>query len=127
VTRPGRRYQQDDLSKITYAGDWLHVNDNRSWSEGVAATSLEAGASATFSFVGTSVSWIGCQKASIGSAKIYIDGAPVDQISNFRKVPIEAYQAETYRIDGLTNGPHTLKVEAVTAGRIVVDAFDVHP
>ena len=127
VRRPGRRYQQDDLNKITYAGNWLPVNDNRSWSEGVATTSLEAGASATFSFVGTSVSWIGCQKSSIGSAKIYIDGAPVDQISNFRKAPIEAYQAETYRIDGLTNGPHTLKVEAVTAGRIVVDAFDVHP
>ena len=126
VTTPGRRYEEDDPA-ITYTGDWTERNVNRSWSEGASATSNIAGSRATFSFTGTSVSWIGCQKESIGRANIYIDGAFVGRVSNFRPVPIEGYQRTIFRVDGLTNGPHTLTVEVVGGGVTVVDAFDVHP
>ena len=76
VTTPGRRFEEGD-AKITYTGPWIRHNVNRSWSEGAAHTTETAGARATFSFTGTSVSWISCQKASIGPAKVYLDGALV--------------------------------------------------
>jgi hypothetical protein len=127
VTTPGKRFQEFDTA-ISYTGPWIHHNVNRPWSEGAAHTTQTAGARATFSFTGTSVSWIGCQKSSIGPANVYLDGALVAQIKNKRPVPIEAYQYTIYRVDGLTNGPHTLTIEASTSnGFVVVDAFDVHP
>jgi hypothetical protein len=126
VTTPGRRYQEEDAA-IIYTGAWKHGNVNRSWSEGAAAVTSTAGARATFSFTGTSVSWIGCQKFNIGRAKIYIDGAFVAEISNFEPVPIEGYQHTIFRADGLTNGPHTLTIEASANANVVVDAFDVRP
>ncbi len=126
VTTPGRRYQEGD-PKITYTGEWNERNVNRSWSEGVAAATTALGASATFIFAGTSVSWIGCEKRNMGRARIYIDGAFVKEVNMKRFEPIEGFQRTVFRADGLTNGPHTLTVEAVGGGAIVVDAFDVHP
>jgi len=91
---------------VTYTGLWTHDNNARVWSEGVTSTSNEPGATATFSFTGTSVSWTGCEKGSAGGvANIYLDGSL-----------------------GLANAPHTLKIQVTrTDGSyVVVDAFDVH-
>jgi trimeric autotransporter adhesin len=126
VTTPGRRFEEGAAS-ITYTGPWIRHNVNRSWSEGAAHTTETMGARATFSFTGTSVSWISCQKASIANAKVYLDGALVAEVRNFRRAPIEGYQRTIFRADGLTNGPHTLTVEPSGPGFVVVDAFDVHP
>jgi hypothetical protein len=128
VTTPGRRFEEGD-ARIAYSGRWIRSNVNRAWSEGAAHTTETAGARATFSFTGTSVSWISCQKASIGPARVYLDGALVATLNNRKSVPIEGYQRTVFRADGLTNGPHTLTIEATTTsmGFVVVDAFDVHP
>ncbi len=128
VTTPGRRYEEGDAA-ITYSGPWIRNNVNRPWSEGSSHTTETAGARATFSFTGTSVSWISCQKASIGPARVYLDGALVATLNNRRSVPIEGYQRTIFRADGLTDGPHTLTIEATssTSGFVVLDAFDVHP
>lgn len=125
VTTPGKRYQESD-PKIIYTGKWNDHNPNRVWSEGAAATTSEVGARATFSFSGTSVSWIGCEKSSIGRARVYIDGALVKTVNMTKPVGIEGYQRTIFRVDGLNNGTHTLAIEAVS-GITVVDAFDVHP
>jgi hypothetical protein len=130
VTTPGRRYEEADLSMITYVGTWFPHNDARVWSEGGSATSNEASASATFSFTGTSVSWIGCSKASAGgTARIFVDGAVVEEVRLGRPVGIEGYQRTIFRADGLTDGPHTLTIEVTSTSNayVVVDAFDVHP
>jgi hypothetical protein len=127
VTTPGRRYQQRDPA-ISYSGQWTRDNDNRSWSEGRADTTETAGSRAKFEFTGTSVSWIGCQKESIGSANIYVDGVFIEKVTNFKPVPIEGYQRTIFRKDGLTPGTHTLEIEAASSsGFVVVDAFDVRP
>jgi hypothetical protein len=128
VTTPGRRFEERDPA-ITYTGSWREENVNRPWSEGnaVTAASSEAGARATFSFTGTSVSWIGCEKSTIGRARIYLDGAFVKEVNMNKPVGIEGYQRTIFRMDGLTNGPHTLTVEAAGGGFTLVDAFDVHP
>ena len=130
VTTPGRRYQEREWDPtitnppIIYTGTWNDDNVNRVWSEGAAATTIEPGARATFTFTGTSVSWIGCEKASIGRADIYLDGAFVKRVNMSKTVGIEGYQRTIYRADGLTNGIHTLEIVAVS-GITVVDAFDV--
>lgn len=128
VTTPGRRYQDKDRS-ITYSGHWNHGGTSRPWSEGTASTANTPGSRATFSFTGTSVSWVSCQKASAGgTARVYIDGAFVTEVRNHRSAPIEGFQRTVFRKDGLTNGPHTLTIEVISEGSyVVLDAFDVHP
>jgi hypothetical protein len=133
VTTPGTRFQEEDAS-VAYSGIWTHGNLNRSWSEGTVATSNESGSRATFSFTGTSVSWIGCRKASTGIGRVYLDGVFVAEIDTFEPFPIEGYQNTLFRADGLANGTHTLAIEATgrknpaaDSAYVVVDAFDVRP
>jgi len=136
VMTPGRRYEDNDPSIAKSAGapeappHW-NRNINRVWTEGKAATSNQTGATLTFSFTGTSVSWIGCRKSSAGgSANVYIDGVLVRQVKLSQSYPIEGYQMTIFRADGLANGPHTLMIEVTSTNNgpyVVVDAFDVHP
>lgn len=126
VMTPGRRYEQLH-SSIAYAGEWHH-NDARVWSGGTSRTSNVAGSTATFSFTGTSVSWIGCRKSSAGgTARVYIDGVFMQEVRLRESYPIEGYQKPVFRADGLAPGPHTLTIEVVSTGGsyVVVDAFDV--
>jgi hypothetical protein len=126
---PGRRYEEYEKS-ITYSGMWTMDNEARVWSEGVTATSNQPGATATFSFTGTSVSWIGCEKGSAGGvADVYIDGVLVKQgIRLTQTYPVEGYQMTVFRADGLTNGAHTIMVQVMNTdgSYVVVDAFDTH-
>jgi hypothetical protein len=130
VITPGRRYEEYDPS-IAYVGHtWTPHNDARVWSEGATATSNEPGSTATFSFTGTSVSWIGCEKGSAGGvADVFIDGALQTRVKLNQSYPTEGYQMTVFRADGLTNAPHTLTIQVVNTdgSYVVVDAFDVHP
>jgi hypothetical protein len=129
VMTPGRRYEDYDPS-IAYTGLWTHDNSARVWSEGVTSTSNQTGATATFSFTGTSVSWIGCEKGSAaGVADIYLDGVFQKEQKLFQQYPIEGYQMTIFRADNLEKGPHTLMVKVVNidGSYVVVDAFDVRP
>lgn len=128
VRKPGRRYQEWDPA-ITYTGTWVDCcRTSRTWSEGRAAVTNIAGARANFRFTGTSVSWISSAKDSIGSGNVYLDGVFVRNVNLSRNFPNEDYQFEAFRVDGLTNGPHTLTIEATgNGGYIVIDAFDVNP
>ena len=129
VITPGRRYEQDDPS-ITYVGAWTFDNNARVWTQGVTATSNQPGATATFRFVGSSVSWIGCEKGSAGgTANIYIDDVLQKQVRLSQNYPTEGYQMTIFRADGLPSGPHALRIEVVNTdgSYVVVDAFDVRP
>jgi hypothetical protein len=139
VTTPGRRYEQGELSKgkhiefdqgattIDYFGSWNHSN-SRVWTQGWAATTQQENATVTFNFTGTSVSWIGCEKSSAGgTAKVSIDDGPPEDVSLFQQMPMEGYQREVYRKDGLSPGPHKLTILVTNQDRsfVVIDAFDV--
>jgi hypothetical protein len=128
VTTPGRRFQEEDTA-LAYSGNWSFGNRNRTWSEGTISQSNTPGAKVTFTFTGTSVSWIGCRKLSTGTADIFLDGVLVQQVDTYLPPPIEAYQTTVFRKDGLALGAHTLTIE-VTGNDVsytVVDAFDVRP
>jgi hypothetical protein len=129
IITPGRRYEEHDPA-IVYTGMWTNDNEARVWSEGVTSTSNQTGATATFSFTGTSVSWIGCEKDSAaGVADIYLDGVFVKEQKLFQAYPTEGYQMTIFRADGLANSQHTLMVKVVNidGSYVVVDAFDTHP
>lgn len=135
VTTPGRRYQEEDAAVVYSPGDWIFNNFNRTWSEGSISEASTPGAYVTFTFTGTSVSWIGCRKLSTGTADIFLDGVFVKSVDTYLAegtTPLsqgtEAYQTTIFRADGLPPGTHTLKIESTGNGSYtVIDAFDVRP
>jgi hypothetical protein len=133
VTTPGERFQEEDPA-LFYSGNWTHGNLNQPWSEGTASASDAAGARATFTFTGTSVTWIGCRKATTGIARVYIDGTFVREIDTYEPPPIEGYQTPIFKAAGLAPGTHTLTIEATGRSHpsavsryVVIDAIDVRP
>ncbi len=128
VTTPGRRYQEEDPALVYSPGNWIFRNQNRTWSEGTISESPTPGAKVTFTFTGTSVSWIGCRKLSTGTADIRLDGVLVKQVDTYLAPPMEAYQTTIFRADGLLPGTHVLEITATGNGSYtVIDAFDVRP
>ncbi|HEV8644618.1 MAG TPA: Ig-like domain-containing protein [Burkholderiales bacterium] len=131
VTTLGRRFEETDPS-ITYTGNWDQGNFNRAWSMRTVTVSGEPGAQATFTFSGTSVSWIGSRKSTTGIARVYLDGAFVTEIDTYS--PTDGLQDTIFRTSGLAAGTHTLTIEvtgrknaASSSAYIVVDAFDARP
>jgi hypothetical protein len=127
VINPGRRYEENEPS-VTFSGGFWDPRDTRVWSEGHSLVSRDTGATATFTFNGTSVSWIGCEKSSAGGvANVYIDGVFQQEVRLHQSYPIEGYQMTVFRADGLAPGPHTLRITVTSTDQsyVVVDAFDV--
>ena len=127
VINPGRRFEEDH-SSVSFDNGFWDYRDTRVWSEGHSRVSRDTGATATFTFTGTSVSWIGCEKSSAGGvADVYIDGVFQQTVHLHQSYPIEGYQMTVFRADGLPSGPHTLKIVVVSTDQsyVVVDGFDV--
>ena len=94
------------------------------------AYASESGATATFTFTGTSVSWIGFDCERCGIARVSLDGAVVATVDTFAPSRPAASRA-MYSASGLPDGSHMLVIEvtgtmnASSIGAfIVVDAFD---
>jgi len=129
VMKPGKRFEEDS-PQVSFAappGQPWDDRNSRDWSEGFARTSGIPGASATFTFTGTSVSWIGCEKSTIGTANVFLDNDPPVAVDMNRPLPIQSFQRTVFRKDGLAPGPHTLKIVVTNTDTnfVVVDAFDV--
>jgi glycine cleavage system aminomethyltransferase T len=122
------RFQERDPS-ITYTAGWTQGDTGRTWSAGTAALSTAASAQATFSFTGTSVTWIGLRGPQTGIARVFLDGTLVTEVDTFSTT--EEVQAAVFTATGLTDARHTLTIEvtglknaAATDSLVVVDAFE---
>ena len=131
VATSGTRFEESDWT-VAYSGDWIRNNRNRTWSNAIAAESGTAGARATFTFTGTTVSWIGLRGRHMGIARVFLDGALVTDVDLF--APSEGPQDTVFTATGLANATHTLTIEATGLKNpasdnlwVVVDAFDVRP
>jgi hypothetical protein len=129
VVKPGKRFEEDS-PQVSYAaapGKPWDVRNSRDWSEGLARTNSVAGSSATFTFNGTSVSWIGCEKSTIGTANVFLDNDPPVAVKMNKPLDQQGFQRTVFRKDGLTKGPHTLTIVVTSNDStfVVVDAFDV--
>ncbi|MGH8245096.1 MAG: Ig-like domain-containing protein [Gammaproteobacteria bacterium] len=131
VTTLGTRFEESDWS-VAYTGNWNRKNQNHAWSHGTVATSNAPGSQATFTFTGTSVSWIGRRGPGDAIARVYLDGAFVADVDNY--APTEGLQDTLFTATGLVYGSHTLTIEVTGRANpattlaypwVIVDAFDV--
>jgi len=130
VTSSGIQIQGTDPA-ITYGPGWIQDNRDKAYSQGSSAESNTVGAQATFSFTGTGVRWIGARGPQTGIARVFLDGAFVEDIDTYALT--EGPQHIDFTATGLAAATHTLTIEV--AGRnpastdfwILIDAFDVVP
>jgi hypothetical protein len=130
------RFEESE-SAVAYSGEWRREHPDRAWSGasanvgvGTASVSAAAGAQATFSFEGTSVTWIGFRAPIAGLADVFLDGVNVGRVDLYS--PVEELRVPVFTAAGLSAGAHTLRIAvtgeknaAASAAFAVVDAFDV--
>src|SRR6266568_1054028 len=130
VTSSGIQIQGTDPA-ITYGPGWIQDNRDKAYSQGSSAESNTVGAQATFSFTGTGVRWIGARGPQTGIARVFLDGAFVEDIDTYALT--EGPQHTDFTATGLAAGTHTLTIQVIgknlvsTDFWILVDAFDVIP
>lgn len=101
---------QETAGNITYSEGWVTVNEG-GMDGGSAKQTSTTGATAEFKFTGTGFRWIGQRETNYGEALVYVDGVPFAYVSaNGTAV----YKYMLFQINGLTNGEHTVKIEAQT-------------
>jgi len=122
------RVEESDLS-VVYTGLWYpqHRSD---LSGGSIVESPYPVSTASLTFTGTGVRWIGFKAAWGGIAQVYLDGALHAAVDKYP--PTEQAQAVMYTATGLAAGPHTITIKvtgtwnpAGCCSWVVVDAFDV--
>lgn len=118
---------QETNRAVRYAGTWTPMIYDMALG-GATRWTTETGASASFSFSGRQVAIVGPKGPTRGRAKVYLDGAYVGTIDQWRSVGWSR-QVLMVRILG-AGGTHVLKIVALgTAGhpRVEVDGFVVAP
>jgi len=129
---PEVRFEQDS-SSVNYSGAWFN-NSAPSSSGGNAVLSMDAGARASFTFVGSEVRWIGTRDEWSGIARVYVDGTLRATVDTSALPTQSRTQAVLYAATGLPAGSHTLAIEVTGTHGLLslgswvwVDAFDVLP
>src|SRR3954454_4854567 len=79
---PGPRIEEKD-SPVILSGAWTPADPGFGWSGGSAMQSNAAGATASISFTGTSIRWIGCRGRKMGVANVSVDGGPPRLVNLF--------------------------------------------
>ena len=126
-TSTGASLVEETSPVVTYTGSWS-ANQQAGHSGGGARLAMDAGSGATFTFSGTSASWVGYRDEWSGIATVRVDGVLKGTVDTY-STPQQSKTA-LYTVSGLSNGRHTLTVEATgtrnkaSAGSWVwVDAF----
>jgi hypothetical protein len=126
---PNGTRSEETAASLAYTAGWAQGDRTRTWSGGAAAKSGTPGARATFTFTGTSVSWIGVRGPAGGVARVYLDGALHAEVDTYSPTEI---QAVVLTVTDLEAATHTLAIEAsgqknaqASDNVIAVDAFDV--
>jgi len=110
---------------VAYGGTWRDAG-SAGYIGGNAAWSTTPGASATLTFTGSSVTWIGPMGPTRGRAQVSIDGHAVATINLWRSgfVPQVALFGKSFR----TVGRHTLTIKVLSSPGhpfVAIDAFVV--
>jgi len=123
------RIEQDNPA-VAYTGTWVTATDS-TVSGGTAAESNQANATATLTFSGTGVTWIGYKcGCAAGIADVSVDGGAPTQVDSYSATTQP--QAPVFSVSNLPKGTHTLKITVTgtfdrngSTAYVVVDAFDV--
>jgi hypothetical protein len=112
-------------SRVAYHGTWLSASSSR-YIGGRVKYAKARSASASFSFTGTKVSWIGPVGPTRGKANVYVDGKYVRSVNSYARTFVA--QKALFGFSWSSQGSHTLKIiVAGTAGHplVAIDAFKV--
>jgi len=113
----------EQTSHVTYGGTWATASSGR-FSGGSTRTSSLAGATATFSFVGSSVAFVSVLGPTSGSVRLYLDGRYVGTRSLY--LAVGRNRQIVYASGTLAAGSHRLQVVVVGTPRhprVDVDGF----
>jgi hypothetical protein len=128
----GMRVEESD-APVTFSGAWTKSDSSWGWSGGSAVQSTGAGATASLTFIGTSIRWIGSRGRGMGIALVKVDGGPGKEVDLFTH-PTDEIHTPIITISDLSAGQHTLTIQVTgrqngqaESNVVVVDAFDVQP
>jgi Tfp pilus assembly protein PilV len=120
----------DTNPAIALAGTWSLVTGQRGDYNGTETTSSTANSTATVSFTGTSIQWIGTTGRGYGNATVSIDGGAATTVDTYSSSTQR--QQLIYTKTGLSNGAHTIKITALgthdsssNGSLISIDALNV--
>lgn len=120
---------EDSDPRVVYTGVWL-TQRRADLSGGSIVESPYPVSTASLTFNGTGIRWIGYSAPWGGIAQVFLDGAQTATVDTY--APTEQAQAVFYTLTGLAAGPHTITIKvtgtwnpAGCCSWVVLDAFDV--
>jgi Tfp pilus assembly protein PilV len=119
----------DPNPAIALAGTWLHVANQSGDYNSTETTSIVANSTATLTFTGTSVQWLGTTGPVDGKATVSIDGGAATTVDTYSLTT--KHQQLIYTKAGLTNASHTITITALgthssgTGNLVSIDAINV--
>jgi hypothetical protein len=122
---PGRFTYQETSGQIRYRGSWIKTRFSK-YQGGQARYAETIGATATVSFYGRSIAWLGPVGPGRGRAKVTVDGKPA-RIVNLRAGSLDPSRA-VFRTSWPEPGKHTLTIEVLPAGggtKVAIDGFQI--
>ncbi len=125
--KPSKRHNSERSRKITYRGSWANASYG-GYIGGNVRWSTQAGATATFRFTGSAISWVGPRGATRGRAVVLIDGKAVARVDLYRST-FDA-RAVLFTRSFRKTGTHTLTIRVLsTPGRpyVAIDELLVRP
>jgi len=132
---PATRFEEDNPAVAT-AGAWARIGSEvAAFSGGTAGAANAAGTSATFTFQGSGVTWIGLKCNACGIATVQIDGGTagtVDTAGAAAPGSPGLASEPVFSASGFARGSHRLVITATGTtnsggAHVIVDAFDVTP
>ncbi len=121
---PSLRYE-DTNAAVSYLKTWTTAASTL-WSGGSEKYSITAGASASFTFTGTQLSWFSAKGSTRGSATVYLDGVLIKTVSTYNTTTQN--RVVVWKSAVLSRGSHVVKIVVVgTSGHpwVGIDAFDL--
>jgi beta-N-acetylhexosaminidase len=115
--------RQSTSSLVRYSAGWSTVSST-GYSGGATRYASTPGASASYSFTGTSIGWVAALGPTRGSAKVYIDGTYQATVS--LHAATSSLRRIVYVRSWSSQGAHTIRIVVVgSAGhpRVDLDAF----
>ena len=119
------RNHSEHSGAITYRGGW-HDAPYGGYMGGNVRWSTTPGATATFTFTGSSVRWVGPKGPTRGLALVLIDGRAVARVNLFRSTFVA--RAVLFRRSFDSPGRHTLTIKVLRAPghqHVAIDGFTV--
>lgn len=117
----------DDDARIAYSGSWRSSGHRgfSDYNDDVHYTT-SVGDSLQFTFTGTGIDYLAEKNTDLGDVDVYVDGVLKENVNlrlqNFPGLS----QVVVFRIEGLSHGPHTIKIVNKTTAGAVLDAFRVY-